>query len=74
MPSVQVEDLKDVVALKGLPAEHIQWLIDHSAYHEYADGEIIAKYGEPAEIMWIALAGKVVFYMYVNGRQVYYYI
>ena len=53
--------------------EHLQWILDHSEYHEYADGDIIAKYGEPAEVMWISLVGKVVFYMYINGRQVYYF-
>lgn len=55
MPSVQVEDLKDVIALEGLPTEHIQWLIDHSEYHEYVDGEIIAKYGDPARHVTVLL-------------------
>ena len=73
MQSVTIEDLRNVVALKDLPDEHLQWILNHSEYHEYADGDIIAKYGEPAEIMWISLAGKVVFYMYINGRQVYYF-
>jgi len=73
MPSVTIEDLKNVVALSDLPDEHLQWILDHSEYREYADGEIIAKYGEPAEIMWISLEGKVTFYMYINGRQVYYF-
>jgi len=73
MQSVQIEDLKKVVALSELPDEHLQWILDHSEYHEYADGDLIAKYGEPADVMWIALCGKVNFYMYINGRQVYYF-
>jgi signal transduction histidine kinase len=73
MPSIAVDDLKKVVALSDLPDEHLQWIIDHSEYREYEDGDIIAKYGEPAEIMWISLEGKVAFYMYINGRQVYYF-
>jgi signal transduction histidine kinase len=73
MQSVKVDDLKSVIALSELPDEHLQWLIDHSEYREYADGELIAKFGEPAEIMWISLVGKVAFYMYLNGRQVYYF-
>ena len=73
MPPVTLEDLKKVVALQDLPDAHLQWILDHSDYVEYADGDIIAKYGEPAEVMWIALEGKVSFYMYVNGRQVYYF-
>ena len=73
MPPVTIDDLKSVIALQDLPDEHLQWILDHADYHEYADGELIAKYGEPAEVMWISLAGKVVFYMYINGRQVYYF-
>ena len=73
MQSVTIEDLKNVVALSDLPDEHLQWILEHSEYREYADGDIIAKYGEPAEIMWISLVGKVAFYMYINGRQVYYF-
>jgi signal transduction histidine kinase len=73
MQPVAIEDLKKIIALSELPDEHLQWILDHSQYHEYADGDIIAKYGAPAEIMWIALSGKVNFYMYINGRQVYYF-
>ena len=73
MNPIQIGDLKSVIALSELPDEHLQWIIDHSEYREYTDGEIVAKYGETAEIMWIVLEGKVNFYMYVNGRQVYYF-
>lgn len=73
MQSVTIEDLKNVVALSDLPDEHLQWILDHSEYREYADGELIATYGEPAEVMWISLEGKIAFYMYINGRQVYYF-
>src|SRR4051794_4322459 len=73
MDPVKIEDLKSVVALSDLPDEHLQWILDHSEYREYADGDLIAKYGDPAEIMWISLVGKVAYYMYINGRQVYYF-
>ena len=61
---VTIDDLKKVVALADLPEEHLQWILDHSEYREYADGECIGKYGEAAEYMWIQFAGKVAFYMY----------
>ena len=73
MQPITIEDLKKVIALSDLSDEHLQWILDHSEYHEYADGDIIGKYGEEAEVMWFSLEGKVVFYMYVNGRQVYYF-
>jgi signal transduction histidine kinase len=75
-PKVRVikpNDLKHLLALAELPDEHLQWIIDHSEYQEFNDGDLVAKYGEPAEVMWIALEGKVAFYMYINGRQVYYF-
>src|SRR5215218_9365629 len=73
MQSATIDDLKKVVALSDLPDDHLQWLLDHSEYQEYADGDLIAKYGDPAEVMWIGLEGKVTYYMYINGRQVYYF-
>jgi signal transduction histidine kinase len=73
MAEIKTADLKGIIAMEGLPDGHLQWIIDHSEFHEYADGDIIAKYGEEAEVMWIALSGKVNFYMYLNGRQVYYF-
>ena len=72
MPPFQIEDLKNIIALSDLPIEHLQWILDHSEYQEYADGDLIAKFGEPAEVMWIS-PGKVAFYMYINGRQVHYF-
>lgn len=73
MPPVKIEDLRTVIAFADLPDEHLQWILDRSNYVEYQDGDIIVKYGDPAEVMWIALQGKVTFYMYINGRQVYYF-
>ena len=73
MQSASIEDLKNVIALSDLPDEHLQWLIDHSEYREYTDGDIVGKYGQEAEVMWISWEGKVAFYMYLNGRQVYYF-
>lgn len=73
MRPLKPEDIKHVLALADLPDEHLQWIIDHSEYQEYNDGDLLAKYGEPAETMWISLEGKVTFYMYINGRQVYYF-
>ncbi|HVG12478.1 MAG TPA: hypothetical protein VM843_05700, partial [Flavisolibacter sp.] len=73
MQSVTIEDLKKIIALSELSDEHLQWILSHSEYRELVDGDLIAKYGEPADWMWIILEGKIAFYMYINGRQVYFY-
>lgn len=73
MTSVTTAELKNVVALSELPEEHLKWIIDHSEFEELEDGSLVAKFGEPADKMWIAVDGKVSFYMNVNGRQVYFF-
>lgn len=73
MIPVSIEDLKKIIALSGLPDDHLQWIIDRSEYEEIEDGGLLTKFGDPADKMWISLEGKISFYMYVGGRQVYYF-
>jgi signal transduction histidine kinase len=73
MKTASIEDLQKVIAFKDLPDEHLQWILDRAEYSEYEDGDLVGKYGDEAEKMIILLAGKFDFYMYVNGRQVYYF-
>lgn len=73
MIPVTIEDLKKVIALSELPDEHLQWILDRSEYEEIEDGGLVAKFGDPADKMWIALEGKISFYMNVSGRQVFYF-
>jgi len=72
MSAVTIEELKKVVAVKDLPDELLQWIIDHTAYYEYEDGSLIRKFGDPINEMYFLLEGGIDFYMDVNGRQVYY--
>ena len=71
--SVTIEELRKVIALQDLPDEHLHWILDHSEYYEYEDGHLIFKKGDPMDVMWILLEGKVYFYMDTNGRLVYYF-
>jgi signal transduction histidine kinase len=73
MHSVTKEDLKKIVALSDLPNEQLQWILEHSEYRELADGDLVFGYGMPAELMTIILEGNIAYYMYINGRQVYYF-
>jgi len=73
METITIEELRVVTALKDMPDELLQWILEHSEYQEYEDGSIIGKFGEPAEWMWFMLEGKVEFYMNINGRLVYYF-
>ncbi len=70
---VTIEELKKIIALKDLPDEHLRWILAHSEYMEYEDGDTIFKTGEPIDEMGILLEGKMNFYMNINGRLVYYF-
>jgi len=71
--SVTTDELKKVIALQDLPDEHLQWILSHSDYFEFEDGQLIFKKDDPMDFMWILLEGKVNFYMDINGRLIYYF-
>jgi signal transduction histidine kinase len=73
MEQPTIEELRKVIALSDLPDDHLQWILDHSEYREFEDGTVIIRTGEPTEVMWILLEGKISFYRDFNGTLVYYY-
>ena len=73
MSSATIEELKKVIALSDLPEEHLRWILDHSQYREFEEGEVVMKAGAPTENLHLMVEGSVDFYLDVNGKQVYYY-
>jgi CRP-like cAMP-binding protein len=73
MQPITIEELKKVVALKGLPDEHLKWILDHSEGMEYDDGEVVAKTGDPAEWMFFIIECTIDFYLNMIGRLILYY-
>ncbi|HEY2720868.1 MAG TPA: ATP-binding protein [Chitinophagaceae bacterium] len=73
MGNIAIQELRNVIAVKDLSNELLQWIIDHSEYREYEDGTTVRKFGEPQDELYFLLEGSVNFYMNVNGRQVYYF-
>lgn len=73
MGKTTTEELRSVAAFSDLPNEQLQWILDHSDYHEYEDGSQIRKTGEEADVMIIILEGKINFYMDIHGRLVFYF-
>ena len=72
MESVTIDELKKVIALRDLPYEHLDWILAHSEYAEYEDGEIIIKTGDAMDEMILLLEGRMDFYMNVKGQLVFY--
>jgi signal transduction histidine kinase len=73
MGSVTIAELKNIIALSDLPDEHLLWILDHSQYLEFEEGEVLMKTGTPTENLHFMLEGTVDFYLDVNGKQVYYF-
>jgi len=71
--SVTIEELKKIIALRDLPDGHLEWILAHSEYKEYEDGDIIMKTGQSIDEMSFLLEGKMNFYMNMNGQLVYYF-
>lgn len=73
MPSITTTELRKVTCLQDLPEEQLQWMLEHGEYHEYPDGSILSRTGEPIDDLWLIMEGKGMFYKDVNGRLVHYY-
>jgi signal transduction histidine kinase len=72
MLPITIDELKKVIALNGLPNEHLQWILEHSEPFEFEEGDVVAKTGEPANWLFFIAEGKFDYYMNVNGKLVYY--
>ena len=68
-----IKELKKVTALGDLTDEHLQWIADHSEYHEYEEGEVIMKTGEIPGYMMFIIEGVLSFYMNKSGTLVHYF-
>jgi len=71
MASVTLSELKNIIALRDLPDEHLQWLLDHSESEEFEDGSTMVKTGDPMDYMWFVIEGVGDFYLEVNGKQAF---
>jgi signal transduction histidine kinase len=69
MQQVTVSILKTFEALKNVPDDELQWLIDNSVNRIVADGEHFLKIGEPLAGPHFMISGKVVLYLVQNGSK-----
>jgi len=59
--------LKTFEALKEVPDEQLQWIIDHSICREVPDGELLFEPGMPIDLTNFIIRGKVRLYFYMGG-------
>ena len=68
-----IDDLRKVIALRDLPDEHLQWILDRSEYWEFEDGDMLTETGKPIDHLWLIMEGAMTFYMDINGQKVYFF-
>lgn len=73
MSTATIEDLKKVIALSDLPDEQLQWILSHSSYVEFEEGDVIMRTGEVPDFMMMIVEGSVSFYMDKGGTLVHYF-
>jgi signal transduction histidine kinase len=73
MSTATIEDLKKVIALSDLPDEQLKWILDHSVYVEFEEGDVIMRTGESPDFMMMIVEGSVSFYMDKGGTLVHYF-
>jgi signal transduction histidine kinase len=73
MNNISIDELRNVIALTDLPDDQLQWLLDHSQYVDFYDGDVVVSKGDPIDYMWMVLEGSAAYYMDINGNKVFYY-
>jgi signal transduction histidine kinase len=69
MQTVTTNWLKAIEALKEVPEEQLQWLIDNSTYLVLEDGERIFEPGEPISGTFFIIEGNIFIYTMQNGTR-----
>jgi signal transduction histidine kinase len=69
METVTVPVLKEFTALKNVPDDQLQWVIDNSEYHVYQEGDIITKQGEPLRGPHFLISGQLSIFAMQNGSK-----
>jgi signal transduction histidine kinase len=52
-----LEQLRKVEVFEGFTDEQLEWFLRHGDYHDYHDGDIVGKAGDPSDYMFIILDG-----------------
>ncbi|HZY37741.1 MAG TPA: ATP-binding protein [Mucilaginibacter sp.] len=69
MQAVTVSTLKSFEALKNVPDDELQWLIDNSANRFFKDGEYLTIQGQPLGGPHFVIDGHIVLYTMQNGSR-----
>lgn len=59
--------LQKIEDISNVPAEQLQWLLDHSECKTFAAGDFLFQPGYPSDYMYIILSGKIRVWLEQNG-------
>ena len=68
-PTVTTEWLHSIEALEEVPADQLQWLIDHSECRTVPEGEYLFQAGDPIHGAYIVIRGKIKLY-YLQKQEI----
>jgi len=68
MENVSAEWLGSLEALKEVPLEQLQWMIENSTVTEIPDGDFIFRSGEPMKGTHVLLEGRIKMYLVQNNE------
>jgi CRP-like cAMP-binding protein len=66
MEPAAISSLQSSEALKNVPDDQLQWLIEHSQYHSLAEGEFLFHAGDAAKATHFLLQGRIRVYLPQN--------
>jgi len=69
METVTVSTLRAFEALKNVPDDQLQWLIDNSKNQLLADGDYLSQQGQPLAGPHFMIKGRIVLYYMQNGSR-----
>src|ERR1700733_269098 len=69
MQAVTISILKSFDALKNVPDDELQWLIDNSTVRFFKDGEHLSVQGQPLAGPYFVIDGQIVLYTQQNGSR-----
>jgi signal transduction histidine kinase len=69
MEQLTVSSLKTFEALKNVPAEELQWLIDNCTLIQLQDGDLLMAQGQPLTGPHFIVSGRMAIYLVQNGAR-----
>jgi signal transduction histidine kinase len=69
MSRIDIDELRTLFLFEGLTGEQLRWIADRSDVRTFDTGAVICREGEPAEALWVLLAGRIRLTRMASGEE-----